>query len=165
LKKIQGPNVQDLRLVPFDVPAAHATGGGTPHGRLALGDEVVDHGTYARQWYSTFSSSSSRSLQSQDDQTVRTLQCHEEWMQYIISMIQVKYLQVLCKFSSFIKILLNHVLNDFLQHGYTPYDAPQPPSFPHPTTLGDPSTPHIDSSQVNETTIFIQARISIIKHA
>jgi hypothetical protein len=73
-------------------------------------------------------------------------------MQYIISMIHVKYRQV-CNFSNFIKILLNRVLNDFLQEGYTPYNAPPPPPFPRPTTPGDPSTPHVDSSQVNETTI------------
>jgi hypothetical protein len=33
------------------------------------------------------------------------------------------YLQV-CNFSNFIKILFNYVPNDFLQQGYTPYDAP-----------------------------------------
>jgi hypothetical protein len=32
LKKIHGLDVQDLRLVPFDVPAAYATGGGTSRG-------------------------------------------------------------------------------------------------------------------------------------
>jgi hypothetical protein len=47
---------------------------------------VVDHGTYARQRHSTSSSSSSWSRQSRDDQTDETLQRHEEWMQYIISM-------------------------------------------------------------------------------
>jgi hypothetical protein len=56
---------------------------------LALGDEVVDRGTYARQRHSRSSSSSSQSRQSWDDQTDETLQHHEEWMQYIILMIQV----------------------------------------------------------------------------
>jgi hypothetical protein len=56
------------------------------------------------------------------------------------------YLQV-CNFSNFQTILLNYVTNDFLQQGYTLYGLS--PSFPRPTTPGDPSTPHIDSSQVN----------------
>jgi hypothetical protein len=56
---------------------------------LALGDGVVDRETYARQRYSTSSSSSSLSRQSRDNQTDETLRCHEEWMQYIISMMQV----------------------------------------------------------------------------
>jgi hypothetical protein len=76
-------------------------------------------------------------------------------MQYIISMIQVKYLQV-CNFFNFIQILLNRILNDFLQQGYTLYRAPPP--FPRPTTLDDPSTPHVDSSQVNETTIWYSSQ-------
>jgi hypothetical protein len=59
-----------------------------------------------------------------------------------------KYLQV-CNFSNFIKILLTYVPNDFLQQGYTLYGAPPLPPFPHPTTPGDPLTPHVDSSQVN----------------
>jgi hypothetical protein len=33
LRKIHVPELQDLRLVPFNVDAAYATGGGTPHGR------------------------------------------------------------------------------------------------------------------------------------
>jgi hypothetical protein len=33
LKKIHTQDLQDLRLVPFDVPATYATGGVTPHGR------------------------------------------------------------------------------------------------------------------------------------
>jgi hypothetical protein len=33
LKKIHDLDVQDPRSVPFNVPAAYATGGGTPHGR------------------------------------------------------------------------------------------------------------------------------------
>jgi hypothetical protein len=32
LKKIHIPDVQDLRSVPFDVPAAYATGGGRMEG-------------------------------------------------------------------------------------------------------------------------------------
>jgi hypothetical protein len=56
---------------------------------LALGDGVVDRGTYARQWHSSSSSLSSQSRQSQDNQTDEMLQHHEEWMQYIISMMQV----------------------------------------------------------------------------
>jgi hypothetical protein len=65
-----------------------------------------------------------------------------------------KYLQV-CNFSNFIQILLNCILNDFLQKGYTPYGMPSPPpSFPRPTTLGDPSTPQVDNMQVSETTIY-----------
>jgi hypothetical protein len=39
-----------------------------------------------------------------------------------------------------------HHLNDA---GKYLHGAPPPPSFPRPTTLGDPSTPHVDSSQVN----------------
>jgi hypothetical protein len=58
------------------------------------------------------------------------------------------YLQV-CNFFNFIKILLNYVPNDFLQQAYTPYGAPPPLTFPRLTTPGNPSTPHIDSSQVN----------------
>jgi hypothetical protein len=57
--------------------------------RLALGDGVVDRGTYARSWLSTSNSSCSRSRQSQHDQTDEMLRRHEEWMQYIILMIQV----------------------------------------------------------------------------
>jgi hypothetical protein len=57
--------------------------------RLTLGDGVVDHWTYARQRCSSSSSSTSRFCQSQDDQTDKTLRRHEEWMQYIISMMQV----------------------------------------------------------------------------
>jgi hypothetical protein len=33
LKKIYGPEIEDPRLVPFNVDAAYASGGGTPHGR------------------------------------------------------------------------------------------------------------------------------------
>jgi hypothetical protein len=33
LKKIHGPKLEDLRSVPFNVDAAYASGGGTPHGR------------------------------------------------------------------------------------------------------------------------------------
>jgi hypothetical protein len=33
LKKIHMPDIQDSRSVPFDVPVAYATGGGTPYGR------------------------------------------------------------------------------------------------------------------------------------
>jgi hypothetical protein len=50
---------------------------------------VVGRGTYARPQLSTSSSSSNRSRQSRDDQTDETLGRHEEWMQYIISMIYV----------------------------------------------------------------------------
>jgi hypothetical protein len=57
--------------------------------RLALGDGVVDRGTYAQQRHSSSSSSSSRSHQSQDDKTDETLRRHKEWMTYIISMMQV----------------------------------------------------------------------------
>jgi hypothetical protein len=53
------------------------------------------------------------------------------------------YLQV-CNFSNFQTILLNCITNDYLQQGYTPYGPPPP--FPRPTTSGDPSTPHVDSS-------------------
>jgi hypothetical protein len=57
------------------------------------------------------------------------------------------YIQV-CNFSNFITILLNYVTNSFIQQVYTLY-GPPPPPFPRPTTLGNPSTPHVDSSQVN----------------
>jgi hypothetical protein len=77
-------------------------------------------------------------------------------MQCIILMIQVKYLQV-CNFSNLIQIFLNHVLNDLMQQGYTPYGVPPPP-FPRPTTPSDPSTQHVDSSQVNETTILYSSQ-------
>jgi hypothetical protein len=33
LKKIQRPELEDMRLVPFNVDVAYASGGGTPHGR------------------------------------------------------------------------------------------------------------------------------------
>jgi hypothetical protein len=56
---------------------------------LALGDGVVDRGTYARQLRSCSSSLSSRSRQSRYDQTDETLQRHEDMMQYTISMMQV----------------------------------------------------------------------------
>jgi hypothetical protein len=79
-------------------------------------------------------------------------------MQYIISMLQVKYHQVQCNFSDFIQILLNRVLHDFLQQGYTPYGAPQLPPFPRPTIPGNPSIPHIDNAQVNETTILYSSQ-------
>jgi hypothetical protein len=74
---------------------------------------VVDRGTYARPRLSTSISSSSRSHQSRDDQTDETLRYHEEWMQYIIMMIQVNIFKYAI-FSNFIEILLNRVLNDFL---------------------------------------------------
>jgi hypothetical protein len=48
--------------------------------RLALGDEVVDRGSYAQQQRSSSTSLSSRSHQSQDDQNNETLQHHEEMM-------------------------------------------------------------------------------------
>jgi hypothetical protein len=32
-KKIHGPELEDPRSVPFNVDAAYASGGGTPHGR------------------------------------------------------------------------------------------------------------------------------------
>jgi hypothetical protein len=51
------------------------------------------------------------------------------------------------QFCQFQTILLTYVTNDFLQQGYTPYGPPSP--FPHPTTPSDPSTPHVESSQVN----------------
>jgi hypothetical protein len=57
--------------------------------RLALGDVVVDRGTYVRLRLSTSSSSSSQSQQIRGGQIVETLRHHEEWIQYIISMIQV----------------------------------------------------------------------------
>jgi hypothetical protein len=44
-------------------------------------------------------------------------------------------------------MLLNCITNDFLQHGYSLYGPL--PLFPHPTTLGDPSTPRTESFQVN----------------
>jgi hypothetical protein len=34
-----------------------------------------------------------------------------------------------------------------MQYGMSPYGPP--PQFPHPTTLGDPSTPHGDWSQIH----------------
>jgi hypothetical protein len=33
LKKIHEPELEDPRLVPFNVDTAYASGGGTPHGR------------------------------------------------------------------------------------------------------------------------------------
>jgi hypothetical protein len=33
LMKIHGPQLEDSRSVPFNVDAAYAAGGGTPHGR------------------------------------------------------------------------------------------------------------------------------------
>jgi hypothetical protein len=51
------------------------------------------------------------------------------------------------QFFKFQTILLNYVTNDFLQQDYTPYGLLF--SFPHPTTPGDPSTAHVESSQVN----------------
>jgi hypothetical protein len=33
MRKIHGPQVQDLRSVPFNVDAAYAMGRGTPYGR------------------------------------------------------------------------------------------------------------------------------------
>jgi hypothetical protein len=64
--------------------------------RLALGDGVVDCGSYARQRRSTSTSSSCRSHQSRDDQMDDILRCHKEMMQhmmqsqpYIMSMMQV----------------------------------------------------------------------------
>jgi hypothetical protein len=52
--------------------------------RLALGDGMVDHGSYARQWRSSSTSSSSRSHQSRDEQNDEWLQCHEELMQNLM---------------------------------------------------------------------------------
>jgi hypothetical protein len=71
LMKIHGSELEHTRLVPFNVDTAYAVGGGISHvryvnvsivlclvlsvyntnfyRRLALGDEVVDHGSYARQ--------------------------------------------------------------------------------------------------------------------
>jgi hypothetical protein len=50
------------------------------------------------------------------------------------------------QFFQFQTILLNCVTNDFLQQGYTLYCRPL--SFPHPIAPEDPSTPHVESSQV-----------------
>jgi hypothetical protein len=33
LRKIHGPELEDPRFVPFNIDAAYAAGGGTPHGR------------------------------------------------------------------------------------------------------------------------------------
>jgi hypothetical protein len=33
LRKIHGPQLEDLRLVPFNIDATYAMGGGTPYGR------------------------------------------------------------------------------------------------------------------------------------
>jgi hypothetical protein len=33
LRKIYGPELQDLRLPPFNIDAVYAVGGGTPHER------------------------------------------------------------------------------------------------------------------------------------
>jgi hypothetical protein len=33
LRKIHGPELEDLRMVPFNVDAVYAAGGGTPHGK------------------------------------------------------------------------------------------------------------------------------------
>jgi hypothetical protein len=82
LKEIHGTDA-DLKSVPFNVVVAYVAGGGTPHGRyvqfsilfgyvfsiqncfasymLALGDGVVDHGSYGRQRSVYSTSSSSRS--------------------------------------------------------------------------------------------------------
>jgi hypothetical protein len=62
------------------------------------------------------------------------------------------------QFFHFIQILLNRVLHDFLQQGYTPYGVPQPPPFPQPTTPDDPSTPHVDNTQVNETIVLYSSQ-------
>jgi hypothetical protein len=56
---------------------------------LALDDGMVDRGTYVRQQCSSSSSLFSRFHQSQDDQIDEILRRHEEWMQYIISMVYV----------------------------------------------------------------------------
>jgi hypothetical protein len=33
LKKIHGPELEDMRLIPCNVDVVYAMGGGTPHGR------------------------------------------------------------------------------------------------------------------------------------
>jgi hypothetical protein len=45
---------------------------------------MVDHGSSARQWRSSSTSSSSRSHQSRDEQNDEWLQCHEELMQNLM---------------------------------------------------------------------------------
>jgi hypothetical protein len=35
LRKIHGPELEDMMSMPFNVDAAYAAGGGTPHGRYA----------------------------------------------------------------------------------------------------------------------------------
>jgi hypothetical protein len=35
LRKIHGPELEDLRLVPFNIDAVYAVGGSTPYGRYA----------------------------------------------------------------------------------------------------------------------------------
>jgi hypothetical protein len=131
--------------------------------RLALGDGVVDYGTYARQRRSTSISSSSRSCQSQDNQTDETLRLHEEWMQYIISMIQVKYIQV-CNFSILYKYFLITCLmtscsKDTLHtvcHNRRHFLMP-----PHRAI----HQPHTSTARRSMKLLFcIQVKISIIKH-
>jgi hypothetical protein len=111
-----------------------------------LGDGVVDRESYARQWRSSSTSSSSRVKQNE-----KMFQHQEEPIQnlmqsqhYIISMMQVTILKYAIFFFNFQTILLNCVTNDFLQQGYTPYGPS--PSFSHPTTPGDPSTQRIHNS-------------------
>jgi hypothetical protein len=72
--------------------------------RLALGDGVVDRGTYAWSWLSTSSSSSNWSCQSCDDQT------DEEQMQYITSMIHVNIFLY-----AIFPILYKHCLTAYLR--------------------------------------------------
>jgi hypothetical protein len=132
--------------------------------RLTLGDRVVDHRTYARQQYSTSSSSSSRSCQSRDDQIDEMLRCHEEWMQYIISMMQINIFE----YAIFL-ILYKYCLTMYL---VTPWSKGTLCTVHHRRRhfLIPPHQaihqPHTSTSRLSIKLLFcIQAGISIIKHA
>jgi hypothetical protein len=121
--------------------------------RLALGDEVVDRGTYARPRLSTSNSSSSQSCQSRDDQTDEMLRHHDEWIQYIILMIQVNIFKYVI-FSILYKYCLTMYLTTSCSKGRLCTVRRRCHRFSRPTTPGDPSTPQVDSSQVGKTIIY-----------
>jgi hypothetical protein len=132
--------------------------------RLALSDGVVDRGTYARQRCSTFSFSSSWSRQSREDQTDEMLRRHEEWMHYIISMIQVN----IFKYANF-PILYKYCLTAYLMTSCSKGTLHTMRHCRHHFLIPPHRVihrPHTSITRKSMKLLFcIEARISIIKHA
>jgi hypothetical protein len=74
VEKNPGAELEVPRSVPFNIDAAYAVGGGTPHCQFitlsllqaCFGDRIVDRGSYVRQCTSTSTSSSTHSSHAAD---------------------------------------------------------------------------------------------------